>query len=277
MSVLKSGEEYTLNQLFSGDRKIIIPDLQRDYCWGDEKHGSESSKVELVSGFLSGLMQNFEKSKDERLMLGLIYGFENPINHVHLCDGQQRITTLFLLLGMLCRKNGCNPEANHLISKFEYFEDDKEPYLQYSIRESTLYFLSDLVCHFFINSKECKSVTAIEETNWYFNSYKQDPSIQSMLKALIIIEKALKKEYDWVEFQKYVENKIFMLYFDLENRENGEDLFVIINTTGEPLTATENLKPVLLGSLGEHTDLNKQWEDREDFFWKHKKDNEHEA
>ena len=29
-----TGETYTLAELFSGNRRIIIPDLQRDYCWG---------------------------------------------------------------------------------------------------------------------------------------------------------------------------------------------------------------------------------------------------
>ena len=33
-----SGETYTLAELFSGNRKIIIPDLQRDYCWGNSVH-----------------------------------------------------------------------------------------------------------------------------------------------------------------------------------------------------------------------------------------------
>lgn len=30
-----SGKEYSLADLFGGDTKIIIPDLQRDYCWGN--------------------------------------------------------------------------------------------------------------------------------------------------------------------------------------------------------------------------------------------------
>ncbi len=275
-TIFKSGEEYTLSQLFSEDRKIIIPDLQRDYCWGDKVHGSEAKKVELISGFLKGLINSFNENNELDLILGLIYGYENPINHIHLCDGQQRITTLFLLLGMLHRKNGCKVLNNHLISSYEYYDDDKEPYLQYSIRESTLYFLSDLVCNFFLN-KEIDKVEAITEAEWYFNSYDEDPSIQSMLSALLTIEKELNKENNWKAFQYFIENKIKLLYYDLENRENGEDLFVIINTTGEPLTATENLKPILLGSLSDNIQLNYEWEIREEFFWKNKMKKEYQA
>lgn len=36
-----TGKTYTLTELFSGNYKIIIPDLQRDYCWGDETHTAE--------------------------------------------------------------------------------------------------------------------------------------------------------------------------------------------------------------------------------------------
>ena len=30
-----SGNEYCIRELFGDNTKIIIPDLQRDYCWGD--------------------------------------------------------------------------------------------------------------------------------------------------------------------------------------------------------------------------------------------------
>ncbi|MEI6143675.1 MAG: hypothetical protein WCP85_30635 [Mariniphaga sp.] len=72
MSKFKSGKECTLHELFSGDCKIIIPDLQRDYCWGDEKHGYEIPKIELVSGFVTTLLNEFKENSQERLMLGLL-------------------------------------------------------------------------------------------------------------------------------------------------------------------------------------------------------------
>lgn len=84
----------------------------------------------------------------DSLNLGLFYGYEVPADHIQLCDGQQRLTTLFLVLGMLNKMTG-GKFRQHLISDFEFKHDDKEPYLNYAIRESSLYFLSDLVCCFF--------------------------------------------------------------------------------------------------------------------------------
>ena len=93
----KTGNEYTLAELFSNNNKIIIPDLQRDYCWG--------TKDELAKNFVAGLYDYYEnrKGSDTKLGLGMFYGYEEPIGHIQLCDGQQRLTTLFLLIGMLNR------------------------------------------------------------------------------------------------------------------------------------------------------------------------------
>ena len=277
-----TGETYTLSELFSGERRIIIPDLQRDYCWGDDNNTkSTGEKGELVTDFVNNLLDQFneQRSKNDKstLNLGLFYGYEVPADHIQLCDGQQRLTTLFLLLGMINKKT--DKFRQHLISDFEYKHDDKEPYLNYAIRESSLYFLSDLVCKFFIENND--TVDKIQSADWYFDDYNLDPSIQSMLKALDKIEKIIsEKEPDLLEFGDWLLNKVTFLYFDMENRKNGEETFVVINTTGEALSSTQNLKPLVLQErneafdntifkLGENS-VEQCWEEIETWFWKNR-------
>ena len=145
-----SGNEYSLQDLFGGDTKIIIPDLQRDYCWGDKAYVNPTDKKprELVSDFVKNLVELYEENDSVKITLGLIYGYEQPHNHIQICDGQQRLTTLFLLLGYLnTRTNG---KYNRFIISEKEMNDDYEPHLQYAIRESTLYFLSDLARRLFI-------------------------------------------------------------------------------------------------------------------------------
>ena len=127
-----TGETYTLAELFSEERQVIIPDLQRDYCWGNDNNNKTSGQGDLVSDFVKSLLEQFAAKDKESLNLGLLYGYEIPANHIQLCDGQQRITTLFLLLGMINKRTGALRQ--HLISDFEYKHDDKEPYLKYAIR-----------------------------------------------------------------------------------------------------------------------------------------------
>lgn len=281
----ESGQYYTLSLIFSGEHKIIIPDLQRDYCWGNNVWNELGKKdSELVSGFIDKLFTLFREKPNDKLTMGLIYGYESPRHHIQLCDGQQRITTLFLLLGMINKKTENNKFQQFLISNNELNHDDREPYLQYAIRESTLYFLSDLVCEFFLKKM---TIQDIIKQDWYFNEYELDASIQSMLAAIKLIDSKLNEKYQSVnifDFGDYILNNLQMIYYDMGNRTRGEETFVIINTTGEPLTATENLKPVLLGNLDnkeikfpngkdepdKETELqyySRKWEDREEWFW----------
>lgn len=263
-----TGETYTLAELFSGERQIIIPDLQRDYCWGSSSNRKASGETgELVSDFIDNLFTQYGLKDKAPLNLGLIYGYEVPADHIQLCDGQQRLTTLFLLLGMVNKYTG--KFRQYLISDFEYKHDDNEPYLKYAIRESSLYFLSDLVCQFFISNRS--KVAEIKDADWYFADYNLDPSVKSMIAALEIIEKKLDgKSAEWLtDFGDWLVNKLIFLYFDMETRKNGEETFVIINTTGEPLSATQNLKPLVLKA-----DINKgiedaaqKWEEIETWFW----------
>ena len=263
---LETGKSYTLKDLFSKDNKIIIPDLQRDYCWGTPNKDG----VELVSNFVKNIKENGFGKNETELNLGLIYGYEVPMGHIQLCDGQQRITTLFLLLGMINR-NCNNAFQAQLISKTE-LDDDKEPYLQYAIRESSLYFLSDLVSSFFLKSDI--SLAKIKDQSWYFKDYNLDPSIQSMLSAMKIIEDEL-KGIDVMAFGEYLIQKLSFIYYDMGSRKNGEETFVIINTTGEPLSATENLKPKLINTQANENQVScsDKWEEWETYFWQHRKGN----
>lgn len=258
---LNTGEKYTLFNLFSNDNVVIIPDLQRDYCWG-----TKSDEKDLVRDFVKNIIDN----SNSELSLGLIYGYESPIGHIQLCDGQQRITTLFLLLGLINKKSK-NAFQGQLISFFELNHDDKDPYLQYSIRESSLYFLSDLVCNFFISENTLK-VSDITLQPWYFKDYDLDPSIQSMLNALITIENEI-SNINAPELGNCIVNRLSFIYYDMGTKANGEETFVVINTTGEPLTATENLKPLFIGAQKTENAENcsQKWEEWETWFWKMRK------
>ena len=64
---LTSGEEYPLAKIFSGGIKIVIPDLQRDYCWGDHAYDKDGNAHELVTRFVSSLIDLF--NNDQRVIL----------------------------------------------------------------------------------------------------------------------------------------------------------------------------------------------------------------
>ncbi len=268
---MNKAETYTLKDLFSDkEQKIIIPDIQRDYCWGDRE--------DLVFSFVKGLV-DLEKKQTNIVTLGMIYGYEEPkeSGRIYLCDGQQRLTTLFLLLGLINRK------ASHCFNKYLGDNSDgyRNPCLLYSIRESTLYFLSDLTYEFFMGDEKESDITKeetwseyIKKQSWFFSDYNNDPSIGSILKALDCMKGIVDGFSNPKDFGNFILNKLEFIYYDLGNRANGEETFVLINTTGEPLTPTENLKPRLISSSEDKEEDSSKWEDWEHFFWENRGDND---
>lgn len=285
MAQLISGEAYSLCEIFCGENdKIIIPDLQRDYCWGNPI--SNNSEDSLASSFIDSILR-LEKSQE--ITMGLIYGYydkELTPYHLQLCDGQQRLTTLFLIIGVINRMLPGNEYRDLLISDFELNEDDKEPHLLYGIRESSLYFLSDLTVHYFL--KDSLSVEELRKQPWFLKSYDDEPTIASIIRALKTIECKLKGYKELELLGDFLIHKLKFLFYDMENRQNGEETFVVINTTGEPLTANQNLKPQIMmantsycrcsdDSQNEVFDAAHDWEFMETWFWKHRRKNEHDT
>lgn len=262
MSKMVSGESYTLSQIFSGvNDKVVIPDLQRDYCWGDPNNN-------LVESFVKTLL---ELDKTSKITMGLIYGYYDAFTqeHLQLCDGQQRLTTLFLIIGVINRMLDFKDYGKYLMSNFERNDDDKEPYLQYAVRESSLYFLSDLTFYYFLNPGISDS-ESIKNQPWYLSEYKLDPTVQNILNAINTIEKSLKgiNRDELKILADFVVNKIEFLFYDMIDRENGEETFVVINTTGEPLSRTQNLKPLMVGENDDDAFL---WEEMETWFWQNRR------
>lgn len=281
---IESGKECSLANLLEGMNKIVIPDLQRDYCWGyDAWIKSENRFADLVSGFVDNLLETFDEHPNDNRTMGLVYGYEQPRYHIQICDGQQRLTTLYLLLGYV------NIKAGGAFSAYLQCNDvgNVEPRLCYAIRETTLYFLSDLVRDGFVgdqgnpNGDMVLSLWNGSRPAWYSSEYDLDASIQNMIAALKSIDKCFLRygkgkmwnDMMWKEFGRYLLSKIRFLYYDMGGRENGEETYVVINTTGEPLTAAENLKPILIGSIKDKTESERyagEWESREQWLWENR-------
>lgn len=261
--------------LLAGEKndKIVIPDLQRDYCWG--------STGTLVDDFMLSLYEHFKHSRTENLLMGLIYGYYESVRpYLQLCDGQQRLTTLYLIMGMICRLTGKSEFRDLLISDFELNEDDCEPRLLYAVRDSSMYFLSDLVCKYFMAEMQDGETPSevIKAQPWWFSEYSNDPTINNILVALDKIKKkidlffSLEKNERISDFGQFLMDKLEFIYYDMGGRKDGEETFVIINTTGEPLTSTENLKPLVVTHDDENNwEKNSEiWETIDNYFWKHR-------
>lgn len=82
-----------IKEIFSNS--YIIPEFQRPYSWGKE----ECSKlVEDITDFF------LNRSKNERYYLGNIVLYPDADGVLNIIDGQQRLTTILLLMNALFKK-----------------------------------------------------------------------------------------------------------------------------------------------------------------------------
>lgn len=260
---LQSGVSYTLYEFFGPKRAIVIPDLQRDYCWATTKIVTGDGQS-LVEAYVDDLILESQKGQNAKLKMGLLYGYEYPTDNVQLCDGQQRLTTLFLISGVCLNKLGeeddvLREEAISIISH------GNSPRLQYAIRDSSLSFINNLVQNRAFDPE-------ITEVPWFSNEYSRDPSACNMILAIKQIDSKVTNAATAKKLLNYILHNISFLYFDMQSRTYSEEQYVILNTTGYSLTPTEHVKPKLLGKLSEEQlkKYSERWEYWEQFIWNHR-------
>lgn len=88
----------SVQQLLESGKKslFVIPEYQRPYAWTDEQ--VETLFDDLVDFTESSINPDNKTASDENYFLGTVVSFENAQHEQEIIDGQQRITTLFLLL-----------------------------------------------------------------------------------------------------------------------------------------------------------------------------------
>lgn len=260
--------------------QILIPEIQRDYVWEEENvialitsieedansakelmKGADEAVLGKLSPELREAVQRSIEEKKPHSNIGFIYAYYDLeiFDRYYLIDGQQRITTLYLFLLALAVKSG---KENYFLNS--YFKNS-QPKVDYKVRETAHEFLVEFIP--FILEKG--NVGEVKEQSWYFSDYENDKTIQSHIRNYKTIEKHIQNSV--VDFE-FAENNIELWYFDTEKSEQGEELYIYMNSRGEPVQPNENIKAQLLEGFNEkdkHT-WGSKWEEWQNFFWKNK-------
>jgi len=221
----------TLETLFTesiGDnnlKKIIIPKIQRSYAQGRKE------EVQVREGILQELFTTLKEGRD--IELNFIYGSLKENGNYELLDGQQRITTLFLLhLYVYLQEKGALPS---------WFKNC----LTYETRNSSRDFIEELCELDKLTGEEYMLPSDyIKNQKWYSNAFHLDPSIEAMLIMLDTIDKYYK------EIGISIADKLEHIRFyalNLNDFNLTEELYIKMNARGLPLTPFENFKADLVG------------------------------
>lgn len=251
-----SGERYSFYSLFESKvAGLEIPIIQRDYAQGRE------SSIDIREMFLDTLFQYLEENKPKRdldFVYGSIRGSDDCSVFVPL-DGQQRLTTLFLLHWYLAAISSRMNSLREILTKEvlpEYLPDGAQVALvkskfTYETRASSSEFCDALMSHHIDHNNlllpddgKLNSLSkTIRDQGWYYLSWDHDPTIQSMLVMLDAIHNKFRNKPEY--FDRLTDKQdpvVTFLYLDLKHFELTDDLYIKMNSRGKALTTFENFK-----------------------------------
>ena len=228
---------------FAQNKKIEIPIFQRDYAQGRNDHMTDKIRKDFVSSLIEAL------DKNTPIELDFIYGREAG-NTITLIDGQQRLTTLFLLHWYISQR----------IGKIDAFKNIK---FSYATRDYAKDFTAKLTTgeDFKIDFTQATLSTELKDKNWFYDDWQHDPTVSGMLNTLDEIHKQLRDktiDHYWSLLEQDKQGIITFYWLDLEEHQLTDELYLKMNARGKQLSKFENFKASLVKRINDE-----QWESEE--------------
>lgn len=208
----------SIREYFSFDKTFIIPSYQRGYKWGVVGKDGRTAAQILVRDIKAAQ----ERNESSNYFIQGITCYEDDNKNLVLIDGQQRTTTLWLLLATILKNE---EERKNLLYKGDEIK------LEYKIRTSSHVFLK----HYCVN-RNADSSTDTQDI-YYFK--KAIESMQSQLGGV---------ELD--VFCQYLLDKTFLFMVTVDKTE-ATNVFSMMNGNKAFMTCDELIKADFLCKASE--------------------------
>jgi hypothetical protein len=236
--IAPGGQQVTFRKLFKCHELVEIPLVQRDYAQG---RGREREvRDEFLEALLGALLK---EPGDPTLPLNLdfVYGSAGSEGRGAFAplDGQQRLTTLFLLHWYLAWHDGKTEDFAAFIRA-----GDRSRFT-YAIRPSSKEFFDALVgwTPDSIPAVGARLSALLLEQPWFFHSWQLDPTIQSGLTMLDAIHRRFGTTCGlYARLVQEAQPYITLHLLDLKSFGLSDDLYIKMNARGKPLTPFETFK-----------------------------------
>ena len=230
-----NNELKSLDEIFGqGKRVFRIPDYQRGYSWEEQQRTDLLTDIEFLikSGYeyrhyTGTIVASLNKKEtDER-------GGQYEV--FDIVDGQQRVTSLILLLSVICRSIKKSSEKG----KYEHTEVFSK-FIQGGSEGNTVHKL-------ILGKDQDKFFKALVEEGTAIEASSKSKSDQNLKDAVIEFK-------DWLERQDIDANNVlrcvrenlgFLFYAPENNKEIGI-MFEVINNRGKALSELEKIKNYLI-------------------------------
>ncbi len=260
---MSQGKFHTFSSLRDDVDFVEIPIIQRDYAQG------RPAAADVRKAFLSSL-RNALQPDTPPLDLDFVYGnvVKQGSRYLSVLDGQQRLTTLFLLHWYLANRDG---EINDFRSRWTD-QDDGRSRFTYETRPSAAEFFHALVSDNVALPEKDEALSAVLlDAKWFFDTWRHDPTVSSCLVMLDAIHNVFAGDEQGQYNLLVQERKVAFHFLDLPAFGLSDDLYIKMNSRGKPLTAFENFKAWLMERAGSVSwasefalGMDQEWLD---FFW----------
>ena len=245
-------EQFLLN---ARTKPFLIPEYQRPYSWTSDQIDT------LFNDIWEFTCNEGGTDKEGTYFLGSIVSYENDRGEQEIIDGQQRITSIFLLLRAIYTKlNGVEEkteEAKNFISKIEpliWSTNKLTGKVDYSSILLNSKVISETENETLKNILESGEIDKESEDN-YSKNYNQ------ILK--LIEEKSVENALMIYQFIYALLNQVIILPITADSQETALTIFSTLNDRGLPLSDADIFKAKIYNHL-------KSKEEKEEFIEKWK-------
>lgn len=255
MSRTLIANEQPISKIFSDDYVFTIPGYQRPYSWTTEQ------AEELLTD-LHGYMKGTDKALKDvpPYFLGSIVLVKQEASPpATVVDGQQRLTTLTLLLSAI-RANVSDEQAKKGLSRLIYEQGDvivnTENHYRLTLRERDRDFFRAYVQHDDgIKKLITKDGTLPDSQN---NLRENARLFMDRLGGL--------QESERIKLAQFIATRCYLVTVCTPDLDSAYRIFDVLNSRGLDLSATDILKAEIVGKIGaeKRDQYTKKWEDIEE-------------
>ena len=243
-----------------------IPSYQRPYVWGEDN----------INELLDDILYAFENDSQDTYFMGALVLQNKENDEYDILDGQQRLTTLALLLATI--RDNIKVEKTKKVLQDHLFQEDDET-ADIPSRNRFTFNIRNEVQRFFEEYIIKENGTFNIEKALEDEQFKNNISIKNMVAVVQVIRKRLEEIFgeqlslenisgtSLLEFIKFIRNKLIFAYICSDTREQAFRLFTILNNRGIPLTTADILKSLNLDKVQDEIKRNeyaKKWEELEE-------------
>jgi len=253
--------KHTFWTLCSQYDKIEVPIIQRDYAQGRETPEVIRLRKKFINDFLLNSILN-----NQKVELDFVYGSvliekkDDDKKRIFIpLDGQQRLTTLYLLHFFIALKEKRVHEILLILNKFNY-----------ETRPSAHDFCKKLINEFEVENVENIKFD-IQNSEWYSDSWDNDPTVAGMINMLDTFSKndiLVNSKESLLDKLLDKNDQLISFYFtDLDEFGLTENLYIRMNARGKMLTDFENFKSEFYKIINYNHELLDQVKDKIEYDW----------